>query len=421
MREETPVLSSTEQILQKKEHFYRRNFVSLMMEAFFFSFALALFSTENVFPTYVALLSDNELLIALISATFFGISYGATVFSAVIGVNCKSPKWTSIVVCFLQRIGFFLIFLSTFLASSNVTMALIMFFISLAMYAVSSGMSSPVFAQMVATSIHRNVGVFYGGYSMAGAIGGVIATLTLTHCLASYAFPQSFRYIFAIGLIFALIATVVVMVGLREVTDDRVVTKIQFRDLIPLGKEIVQTNTSFRHYIILKMVVGGAEVAIPYYILQAASLEGVPAGFEGTMATAYLVAKIAGGLLIGRIADRFGAIVLVRYSCIFGAIAAVTAITVTQYQFSYGMYICLAIAVNGVMMSNSIACVTYSKNTRTPIYAAMVGLLTSPVYIGGSFVAAILVQNFSRTAVFVVAAAVYIVSVGLTFVLKGEE
>ena len=175
-----PQAAAPQDILRRKEAYYRGNFLSLMLESFFFSFALTMFSTENVLPVYVASLSDRAILLAMISALYYGISYSATVLSCVIGVGAKSPKWASVGICFLQRIGFLLIFLSTYLVAEEPGPALVMFFVSLALYSASAGMSNPLFAQMVGTSIHRNVGTFYGAYNMMGAVSGVLASLVLT-------------------------------------------------------------------------------------------------------------------------------------------------------------------------------------------------------------------------------------------------
>lgn len=408
-------------ILQKKERFYRGNFISLMCESFFFAFALTMFSTENILPVYVAALSDKAIYIALISALYYGISYSATVFSCVIGVNAKSPKWISISVCLLQRVGFLLIFLSTYLVSSNVSLALVTFFISLALYAGSAGMSNPLFAQMVGTSIHRNVGTFYGAYNMMGAVSGVLASLVLTQCLTRLEFPHSFRTVFLLGLLSGLVATVVVCVGLREVTDDRVREKIRLRDIFPMGVQILREDQGFRSYTVIKVLVGAAEFAIPYYIITASGLENTPAGFVGIMATIFLVAKMVGSLVLGRLADRFGAMMVLRVSCACGAAAALMAARITDYRLAYVMYALLAVAINGIMMSSSIACVTYSKNVHTPIYMATVGLLCAPLYVITSFCGAALVNWFSYTAIFLLAGSVYAVSALLTFRLKGKD
>ena len=163
-------------------------------------------------------------------------------------------------------------------------------------------MSNPLFAQMVGTSIHRNVGPFYGAYNMVGACSGVLASVVLTQCLARLEFPFSFRCVFLLGLISALIATVVVCVGVREVTDDRVREKIRLRDIFPIGTQILRENRGFRNYTIIKILVGAAEFAIPYYIITASGLKNVPAGFVGIMAIIYLVAKMVGSLVMGRLA-----------------------------------------------------------------------------------------------------------------------
>lgn len=412
--------SETQRILAKKESYYKGNFFSLMCESFFFTFALTMFSPENVLPVYVASLSDKAIYIAMISALYYGISYSSTIFSCAIGVNARSPKWTSVVVCFLQRVGFFLIFLSTYLAGHK-SLALITFFISLSMYAGSAGMSSPLFAQMVGTSIHRNVGTFYGAYNMSGACSGVIASLVLTKCLETYDFPISFRWVFLIGLLSALIATVVVCVGVREVTDDRVREHIHLKDIFPMGAEILRKHRGFRNITIIKVIVGAAEFAIPYYIISASRLAGAPDGYVGVMATVFLVSKIAGSWVLGRLADKYGSMVTMRVACICGMVAAVLAAFNTDYRIGFVMYGLVAVAMNGIYMSGSIACVTYSKNVRTPIYMATEGLLCAPLYVITAFCGAAIASLFSYTAMFLLAAGVYTLCAFLTFRLPADD
>mgnify|MGYP000307552118 FL=1 len=95
-------------------------------------------------------------------------------------------------------------------------------------------------------------------------------------------------------------------------------------------------------------------------------------------------------------------------------------ILIRDWRLAFVMYALLAVAVNGVMMSNNIACVAYSGNVRTPIYAAASGLLCAPLYVVSSFAGAAIVGRFSYTAVFLIAMAVYAVCALLTFTLKDE-
>lgn len=410
-----------EQIYEKKLKYYRRNFITLMGEGFFFAAALALFSAESVLPAYVANLSDKPIYIALISVIYYGVSYGVTIFSCPIGVNAKSPKWISIIVCFLQRVGFFFVFLSTYMVAHGGGVALFLFFLSLVMFALSNGLSTPLFSQMVATSIPKNIGTFYGAYSLSGATSGILGSLILTRCLVRYGFPENYRTAFLIGLLLALVATVIMCVGLREVTDDRVVEKITMKDVFPICKNILKENAEFRHFVLVRMLLGAAEFAIPYYIIVASGREGAPDGFVGMMATIYLIAKMISAILLGRLSDNYGPIGTMFAGCVFGVLASFLAIFSTSWQMSVLMYILLAFAVNGIVLANSTACVVYSKNKYVPIYGATISLLCAPLYVIVAFGGAAIASRFSYATMFALAFSVYLAGAALCMFFKRKQ
>ena len=309
VKEQEAIQLTKEQIYAKKMKYYRRNFITLMLESFFFSAACSMFSPENVLPAYVANLSQKPIYIALISVIYYGVSYGVTVFSCPIGINAKSPKWISVIICFVQRIGFFFILLSTYMVVGNEeSIALFLFFCSLVMLAFGSGMSTPLFSQMVSVSIPKNIGTFYGAYNLSGSVSGILGSLILTRCLVLYDFPKNYRSVFLVGLVLGVIATIVVSAGVHEVTDDRVVEKVSLKEVFGISKRILKENAEFRYFTIIRVLLGAAEFAIPYYIIIASDRPGVPKGFVGMMATFYLVAKMISSMIMGRIGDKFGPI-----------------------------------------------------------------------------------------------------------------
>lgn len=420
-KEQSNMVITSEQICAKKEKYYMRNFVALMLESFFFSAALAMFSAESVLPVYVANLSDKTIYIAMISVVNYGVSYGVQIFSCPLGVKAKSPKWISVIICFLQRIGFFFIFISTYAVTRSQSLALVLFFVSLTMYSVSSGMSNPLFSQMVSTSIHRNVGTFYGFYNLTGAASGVLGSLILTKCLAVYDFPKDYRMTFIIGLSSALLATLVVSVGVKEVTDDRKIENMSLKEVFIMGKRILKNNRNFRNFTIIRVLLGAAEFAIPYYIIIAANKPNVPNGFAGMMATVYLIAKMVSSPMEGRIGDKWGAISILRFCCCFGALAALLAIVSTSWQMTVVMYIFLAFATNGILIATSTACVVYSKNEYVPIYSATVNLLCAPLYIIVSFGGAAIANQFSYSVMFMLAFIVYLAGVILSIRFREKD
>lgn len=401
---------SLEQIEIKKDRYYKRNYIALCMEGFFFSCACSMFSSENVLPAYVSNITNRPWAIALISILYYGFSYGFNIFSCPIGVGTKSPKWTSVLICMLQRVGFFLIFLSTFSITKSTDLALIMFFVAFGGHSISVGLSLPLFSQMVSVSIHKNVSNFFGSYQLVGMVGSVLGSIVFTKLLKTYSFPKNYRVLFLIGLAFALIATCVVSFGVKEVIDDRVPEKINVKDVFPIGYKLMKENPEFLHFTIVRIIVALAEFAIPYYIVVLAAKQGAPEGFEGVLTTIYLIAKMINSVVAGKIGDKCGPLAILGISCGFGVLAALFAIIATDWQLAIVAYIMVAFAVNGVVVANYSATAIYSNNQSqyVPICSATMSLLCAPLYIVAAFGGATLARLFSNSAMFAMALIAYL-------------
>ena len=226
------------EIIKQRERYYVRNYIALLFEGFFVSFAFTIFSHTTVFPVYVSYITDNSIFVSMVAVVYFGFSYFSSILSSIWGVNAKSPKWISIIICGTQRIGFIFIIFSTYYALSNSIIALTFFFSSFALFSMASGMSGPVFYNMVATVIHRNVGGFMGSYSLIGAASGVISSRLMTKVLERFNFPVNYRTIFIIGTVMAVIATVIVVFGVKEVVNNEKKEKIRFSSLPYIVKDL---------------------------------------------------------------------------------------------------------------------------------------------------------------------------------------
>lgn len=400
-------------LYQIRERYYNRNLISMLLEGFAFSFAIAMFSTESVLPSYLRSINNRDIYLSMISVLYYSVMYGSTIFSSIIALRARSPKWANIWVCLLERVGFLLILISSFF-TGDPHLAVILFFVSLVLYALSVGLAQPLFAQMMSTIFHRNIGNVIGLYGLSSAAGGVFASLLLTRSLARYDFPMSYQVVFLAGLLFSLVSTAIVMFGVVERTDDRVTEKIKLKDVFKLMKDILVNNPLFRKYSIIRIVTSFAEFAIPYYIISASELPVTPKGFVGIMATIFLLAKMVSSLLFGKIGDRYGAIMILRFSCICGLIAVILALVMNTWPVAVLMYIFLAFAVNGVYLSTNIAAIDYSNRTRTPVYNATVSLLCAPAFIIASLVGVSLIARFSFSIVYVLAGIAYLTGMILT-------
>ncbi|MBS5065399.1 MAG: hypothetical protein KHZ58_16670, partial [Hungatella hathewayi] len=134
-------MRSENEIIALKEKYYKRNYVTMLLEAFCVNFAFSIFSYTTVFPVYVQNITSNSFFVALVAVVYFGCSYGSSILSCLVGLNAKSPKWTMILICGLERVGFLFIILSTYVIGSSEALALTTFFASFAVFAISAGMA----------------------------------------------------------------------------------------------------------------------------------------------------------------------------------------------------------------------------------------------------------------------------------------
>ena len=401
-------MNTVESTEKFRDRYYRRNFFTFMIEACLFQFSTTIFSAENVLPVYVSELSDNPIYISLISLIYYFLYYISPYFSCVIGVNAKSPKWISVFVCFFQRIAFLCFFISTFFLTDQ-SAALAVFYVSLVVHSIAAGMSNPLWTQMVANVINRNIGKFFGIYSMIGSASGIAASILFSYLLRSFEFPLNYRYLFMTGFIFAVTATLVICIGIKEPKKKKKSDKLKMKDVFPVIKNIYHQNSLFKEFTIARVLLAGSEFAIPYYIIKASNSVNSPIGYAGILTTIFLISKMAGSYFFGKLSDRYGPLEIIKYSSLIGGAASLLALICKDYISLTIMYFLVGFAVEGTYLTNGIGSVVFSEGKETPIYSAALGFSCAPIYIIFPVVGSLLAKYFSINSVFGMAMAIYII------------
>ena len=397
-----------EELETKKESLYLRNFIAFCIEGFTFSGAMSIFSPDSILPAYISNLTSSPFALSLLIAVEYGLAYGSYIFACSIGLRAKSPKWTSVSICFLQRIGYFFIFLSTY-STADPSKALVLFFVAYAFYALSGGLSNPLYQQMVSVSIFKNVSSFFGVYEIFGAAGGLVGSILFQTLVKRFEFPLSYRYTFLFGLILSLIATAVVAIGVKEVIDDRKTEKISTKQVLGIGKDILKTNKDYRNFVLIRIIMAVGELSVPYYIGTIISKPGAPANYEGTLAIVYLVAKMLGTYIEGKLGDKYSFYAIMKICCISGIIASAIAIVSNNWIICTVMYCFVAFAQGGSWIVNSVANIEFSRGSNyITIYSAMLGLSLAPIYIVSSLCGAAIANALSIKAMFVITLVAYL-------------
>jgi MFS family permease len=393
------------------ERKYRRNYIALLLDGFFFSFSASIFSHTTVLPVYVSSLSENRIFISLLAVLFFSLSNGASVLSCIIGVNTRSPKWAAIIICLTQRLGFFLIFLSTYTVTGNRNLAIGLFFFSYAIYGTAAGMSGPVHSTLVSGTIYRNIASFYGTYSLSGALAGIISAQGIRIILERYPFPVNYGHLFLLGLVIAMLSTFSLAIGISETRIERKQTTMNFTQLPFAFKKVLVENKKYRNFLFVRIFAAMAEMCIPFYIIRVKSMDGAGEGIVGIMTTVLMVSNMVNAKILGRIGDRMGPLVIMRIAAGAGALASVLALIMPSPVFGYILFVLVSAAERGNYLATSVAAIHYSERGMVSIYTALCGIIVAPFYAIFAFCGGIIANKFSIMPVFGISAALYAVSV----------
>ena len=407
-----PVLFTVDKTkeLEFKDKYYARNYLSFMAEGFLYAFAYNLFSTSNVLPGYAATLTDNAVLLSLLSVLYYGPMYISSIFSVLFSMNSASPQKMGVLVCLSQRVGLLLITVSSFLIGRvSQPLVIAFFFFAFTFMNVSDGISSPIYFNMTGSMIHKNVGQFFGNYSMIGSVAGVLGSLLLSYLFGAKGYPDNYRLMFSVGVVFALGATGAILFGTKEYPDRRPVGKrVHIQDLPELFRDCFRDNPGFRNYTLIYVILGAADFTMPFYILRLAEKGGI-ASNVGVMSFVNLASGIIANWVFGKIADRKGTFSVLVISTFCGLLAALTAIWNPGGILSILCFILISFATCGSALSNNMACNVYAKGDNTTVCTAASKLLAAPVFIAASLGSGVLAQKTSMTAVFALAFVSYTV------------
>ena len=407
-------------IPESKKQKYRRNYIALLLDGFFFSFAASIFSYTTVLPVYVAGLTGNTIFISLLAVLFFGLSNGASVFSCILGVNAKSPKWAAVLICLTQRLGFLMMFISTYSATGNRTFALSLFFLSYGIYGIAAGMSSPVHTVLVSSTIYKNISSFYGTYNLAGAFSGVLGAQIIRILIEKYDFPLSYRWIFLLGLLVAMLSTLSLAAGISETKAENK-KQFSFSMLPGTVREILKNNKEYRDFLLIRIFSAMAEMSVPFYIIYIGSIENAGEKIIGSMTTVLLISNMAASKIAGFIGDRFGPAAMIRLAVLCGFLASLLVIFIPSTVWGYLIFALLGLAITGNSLSNNVANIHFAGDGLVSIYTMTSGIIIAPFYAIFSFLGGIISGRQSIIWVFILSSSLYAISFFLSIFLNRKK
>lgn len=280
-----------------------------MADYIFFSVAFAFFNPNSVLPGFVRQLTDVGAVVGLVTTVYNGGWLLPQLLTAHL-INDKPRKKPYLLRGISGRVLFWVLALTLWLGvTQNVTLTLVLFFTYLALFAISDGVASVAWFDILARAIPlKRRGRLMGIAQVVSGVAGLGAGAAITAILSTprLSFPADYALIFALAG-GALVPSAIAILLIREPPPERdsseaeVETQDDDSWLKPLTKD-----PAFRRLIICRIMVGMISLATPFYVGHAADVLDLPESVIGSFVATQTLAQATAGLVLGLVSERWG-------------------------------------------------------------------------------------------------------------------
>ncbi len=255
----------------------------------------ALIDPVTVLPAFVSRLTNSEIAIGSISA--LGMSgWSLPQLLAANYLRSKIYKRPLYLLgAILRSVGLFAIIpLVFFSLPDHPSGALLGFFLGYSIFALTGGMSGPAFLDIVAKTVPaRRLGAFFGHRQFWGGLGAIGSGALVRWVLAQHGitFPNNYLLLFSGGLLLFIPAWL--LFSLIYEPAGKAAEQTPLLHFLRGSPAMVQEHPEFRLLLVSRLLTGSVSIALPFYIIFARRILGVPEAMIGT----YISVQMAGSVL----------------------------------------------------------------------------------------------------------------------------
>ena len=208
-------------------------------------------------PVLVSQLTDSKLAIGLIPAIYTLGFYLPQLLSANFTERLRYKKpITMHLGGWGERLPYGIIALVLFFfAASAPNLALFLFFVLLTITAISTGLATPPWYDMIAKVIPvEKRGIWSGVGHGLGALMGIVGAYFVGRILEAYLFPNNFALLFALSLLFGGISFIGLALN-REPPSESVKERIPLKNYLRQLPDILRSHPNYRRFIISRFII----------------------------------------------------------------------------------------------------------------------------------------------------------------------
>ena len=384
--------------------FRRWNFAFNIAEHSFDLFGRTFVSIVTVLPVFLSFLTDSKTIIGLLPAIWTFCWLFPQILSAYFTEPIKQKKR---IIVFLKIIYafpwlilaiYFLVFFKT-----SCQLALVVFFIGFAIYALFGGLATPTWLAFVGKLISRNRrGAFYGYWYIIGTGLAVLGAFGIKYILATYPFPVNFAICFLLAFSFLCLANTFLAIT-REPHAPKAADRTSPKEYFSNAKSILK-NTSFLRFVLcMIMSAFGPAMTNVFYIIYVRERFNVPIGDVGIFTAVLLISQIIAAAIGGKLTDKLGAKRVFTATRLIAAFCSIWALMTNNIAGAYIIFIIMGICIGLTTVSYHNLILELAPSDKRATYIGLVNTIRAPFTAISPIIGGIIIDCVSYKLLFILA------------------
>ena len=357
------------------------NFTVSMLDTAFIMLGLSMVSRETVMPALVQHLTDSKFALGLIPAIYqLGMNLPQLLmanFSERLRYKLPFVLW---VAGPGERGAYLLIALVIWgLAAEAPKLALVLFFVLLAITATAIGVATPAWFDMIAKVIPvARRGTFSGVSHGLGALLGVAGAALVGWLLTHYPFPNNFALLFGAAFLSMLVSYGWLALT-REPPSLQLKAYVPLRDYFRQLPAILRRDRNYLRFLVSRFMIYLGAMASGFYIAYANERFGIGGAGVGFFTAILVGSGAVMSLVWGLVSDRLGHKTVLATAAFALGLAALSAWLATSQVWLVVTYGLLGAFIAGETTSSLNICLEFSTPADRPTYIGLTNTLMAPV------------------------------------------
>jgi MFS family permease len=362
----------------------RWNFFANVMDGTFFAFGLSFVSQQAILPVIVKNIGGGNIAVGLIPVVWtLGFNFPQMLIVP-LARRTLGKKPLFLKTALIQRFPWLLLMLASYFVFDQVPadLGLLVFFLLFGLAAVGGSLNLPVWFDLIAklTPVKQR-GRLFGIRSIMGALLGIAGGTIAGEVLGRLTAPLSYTVLFGLALS-ALMTSYLFLLTLREPAVVSVSSE-QPAPHRPRAMEILRSNRNLRRFLVADALQVSSTMGIAFFAVHALSRFSLDDASAGTFTAIMMGSMIAGSLLFGPLADRYGHKLNLLVAALATLVSAVMAlISPTPLVYST-VFVGVALSTGLVNISRLPLIAELAGETDRSAVIAVSNMCTSPFVFWG--------------------------------------